>query len=153
MKFFIATGIALMSTAAVYATTVGAAPLSAARLTELSADGREIAPGYEKSLTVLGSSRQDPQSLILKEEIPSKDGAPVESQFVITKKSPAGCGSVKLEAREKTPGTVNRVIEVVDHTTRVCDDYQPYRWEMILKEEGREPRRLVAPSDDFLSIR
>lgn len=114
-------------------------PYTEGRLLEI-ADGHEIAAGYAKSVTFRNGSLE-----LTEEKLPCDDRScsPVieKTTFVITKEAPAGCGSVKYEAREK--GTdLGRLIKLVDHSERTCDDYTGYLWEMTLQEPGAKPRKL-----------
>lgn len=129
-------------------------PYQESRLRELMDNGQNVSPEVEHSLTFKHRAGSNaPSSFDFNEETerPCQDincGLTLKkSVFAITKKNSAGCGSVRYEARDiQMPW---RVVEVVDHSNRRCDDLQPYQWELTLKEPGKAPRRLVAESDDI----
>jgi hypothetical protein len=55
-------------------------------------------------------------------------------KFEIVKKEYIACGSQRLTAVEMNAPLGGPVtsIELVDHATRLCEDYRPYRWEARL---------------------
>ena len=67
----------------------------------------------------------------------------LESQFTVVAKRPDSCGSTRYIAVEssKQP-SLKRRLQLVDHSTRRCDDFRKYEWEMSL--HGKNGKRLLS---------
>ncbi len=56
----------------------------------------------------------------------------VSTQFTIQSVTKDSCGSTVYHARENVGHTEPTILELVDHSTRLCEDYRPHRWELKL---------------------
>ena len=132
-------------------------PIFNAMLTELDFLGHEINVGLNKSLTMnKRDGMRDATSFTFAEDAQvfciTAPCPPIRmtTQFKQVQKRPAGCGSVKYTAYE-APVFSNpnqrlmprRVLEVVDHSNRLCTDYHKYAWEVTLTTPGAHTQRTL----------
>lgn len=62
-----------------------------------------------------------------------------------------GCGSTVYYASENVNHTEPAYIQLVDHSTRHCEDYKPYRWEMQITG-FRFQKKLVGNPEGVVTI-
>lgn len=117
-------------------------PILKAEMVELDETGHEISQPGDITLTMNqrdGAPAPTSFTLVEKRKVfcVRAPCPPITSkvQFKIVDKKPAGCGSFEYTARDKNallagirPLPVT-TLKVVDHTTRLCDDYKKYMWE------------------------
>ena len=136
-------------------------PILRAQMMEQDSLGHEVGIGLDKTLTM---NRQDgapqPTSLTFTEEqrvyCVVAPCPPIRhtDQFTITNRRLGSCGSTVYTAVETSNrGRVEgRTLTLVDHATRVCDDYRPYRWEAQLTAGRRDVRQLFGNPKPVASI-
>jgi hypothetical protein len=138
-------------------------PIYKAQLVEKDTLGHELGIGFTKELTLHKMDQATrPTLLTFTEElkvycfVAPCPRPKVTTKFVIVAKRPAGCGSVKYIAyaqKDRTaPETPPLKLVLVDHATRVCRDYRPYRWEAKLQREGAPARLLFGNPEGVITI-
>lgn len=133
-------------------------PVLEAKMIEMDAMGHEIGIGLDKVLTMhQQDGAQHPTMLTLVEEqkvfCVRAPCPPIKQkvEFVLRKPTAAGCGSLRyfgvdkralLFARGRVMPAGAKTIQLVDHTTRLCDDYKKYTWEAKMTDAGRGGMRV-----------
>jgi hypothetical protein len=126
-------------------------PVLRADLQELAANGGVINYSLKKSLTLnkRDGARQATTYTLTEERRVQCFRAPcppMKHTRTFRIQGPAveaGCGSRRLTAVEIAPVGLTDfpagVLTVIDHSTRRCDDFQPYRWRVTLsgRRDGR----------------
>lgn len=122
-------------------------PVESAKLTEVDATGHEVGIGLEKTLTLhkMDTAQQNATSFTFAEEMnvfckmAPCNPIPAIAKFRVVRVSQDRCGSTVYTAQEIVkPGRDSesdpflRALRVVDHATRLCEDYRPFRWEAEL---------------------
>lgn len=119
-------------------------PILRAELTEFDNDGHELNQGRELTLTMnKRDGKRNPTSFTFVEEqriycVMAPCPQPRHTvQFNITNRFKDSCGSTHYNAVEKRhinalPNLPLRRMEVVDHSTRLCEDYRKYGWDVEL---------------------
>ena len=132
-------------------------PVAKARLKEL-VNGREIGEGYVKELTAnrRQGARQTTTFTFVEERkvfciVAPCPPVPHTSTFRVLTNVKDGCGSRHLIARE-TNTRAPRALTVVDHTTRLCEDYRPYQWEVQLSDEQHHVRNFGGKAEPVYTI-
>ncbi len=133
-------------------------PVFQASLEEQDATGHEVTIGLDKTLTMNredGSAR--PTSFTFFEEhrmhcLPGTCSPIPETALFIVKTIRTGaCGSTFYIAQEFVPADLQgnvtrnpRTLQVVDHSTRLCEDYQKFGWEAtLINSAGQDGTRTL----------
>lgn len=147
---FIAVVIGCLSIEAAYGKGLTPRPVMEAELQEMDGDGRPIQSLMHFLLT-LNKAGERSHSFTLVETFGSKcpPGAycilpyfETRREFRIFRSLDAGCGSRRLFAKNFENGRIS-LITVLDHTRRLCDDYQPYSWVVSLRDYQKKTRSFV----------
>ncbi len=132
-------------------------PVAKARLQEL-VNGQATGEGYVKELT---ENRRNGGRLVTTytffEErkvycvVAPCPPIPHTSQFRVLTNVQDGCGSRHVIARE-TNSPAPRTLTVVDNSTRRCEDYRPYQWEVKLTDEAHRVRHFGGKPESVYTI-
>lgn len=126
-------------------------PVEKATLTEIDTTGHELGIGLEKTLTLhkMDNAQQSATSFTFAEEMKvickmaPCNPIPMVAKFRVVRVSQDRCGSTVYTAqeivkagRDSESDPFLRSLRVVDHSTRLCEDYRPFRWEAELTAVG-----------------
>ena len=116
-------------------------PIAIAALTEIDLTGHEVGSELLKQLTMNQQDGAGEATSVTLHEMsqvycvttPCSLVANI-AVFKLVQTRPGNCGSTLYTAVESTPreGQEPRVMEVVDHRSRICEDYKKYLWELKL---------------------
>lgn len=138
-------------------------PILRAELQQLAAGGAVTNYHLKKSLTM---NKQDgfrqPTSFTLVEEnqvfCVRAPCPPIKRvrQFRVQSVAKVGCGSVRYTSVEVAPHGLTdfpaAVLNLTDHTTRLCDDYRPYLWEVTVRSPREALRRFGGKPEPVYTI-
>ncbi len=138
-------------------------PVLRAPLNELSG-GTVVNHGLKKSLTLNkadGSRKAATSYTLIEEQRVFCFRAPCPPvkrvrQFAIQSSREVGCGSRKITAVEQAPAGLTdfpaATLSVVDHSTRRCDDFQPYTWAVTVGSKREATRHFGGNPEPVYTI-